>query len=94
MAKRIWKYQLAIQAEQTFMMPDNAKVISTAMQEGTPSIWVMLDPDEERVPVVPVKITIFGSGHKIDDALDLRFVGTLLAEQDSLVLHVFVDKDH
>jgi hypothetical protein len=85
---RIYKYTLELEDWQTLTLPKGARVLSFHEQHGQPRVWVLVDPNvqetEER------RFRLAGTGHPIDRA-DLRFVGTALLRNQTLVLHLFVE---
>lgn len=71
----------------TISLPRGAKILSVAEQNERVVLWAMVDPKElalqERV------IQIFGTGHPIEDAESLTFIGTVLMHKGKLVWHIF-----
>jgi hypothetical protein len=83
--KQIWKYELPKESN-TISMPKNAEVLSVEPQNNKVCIWAKVDPSkylENRTFV------IFGTGHNIDNDINLHFIGTVLLFDGSIVLHVF-----
>jgi hypothetical protein len=80
----IWKYKLS--QNPAIDMPKGAKVLSVKSQYNQLCIWALVDP-------VAVKETRFfevhGTGYRINSSPNLKYVGTALIENDSLVFHVF-----
>jgi hypothetical protein len=87
--QRIYKYPLMPMSVQTITVIEGAKILSVYTQGGYPCIWALVDPDrrgtEERV------IRVYGTGDPIADEIvgHLRFLGTVLLYNETLVLHVF-----
>lgn len=83
----IWKYPLRIKDVNFVKMPEGAKVLSVAIQNGTLCLWAMVDTSQiikERA------FKIIGTGHPInfdDPASELSFIGTVIDGQ--FVWHVF-----
>ena len=82
--KTIWKYALDLRDEQSPLIPRGAELLSVHMQDGTPTVWALVDPKAERVPR---EIAIRGTGNPalLPDAA--RFLGTVLDR--AYVWHVF-----
>ena len=80
----VWKYSLNSKASQLIHMPQGAQVLTVQMQDGSPTIWALVDPAaglEEHI------IEIHGTGHPIVSEEMGRYVGTF---QDGwYVGHVF-----
>lgn len=82
----IWKYPLTIEDSQAITMKEHARIIAVQNQNDTLIMWAWVDPnatDEVR------HIRLIGTGHPIDPALLLDFLGTVQLLDGKLVLHVF-----
>ena len=86
MTTSIWKYRLDVADEQIITMPRFAKILTAELQQGEPSIWVHVDPDER---LVPHSILMVGTGHQREDLVGVDYVGTVQMHGGSLVFHVF-----
>jgi len=86
--KKIFKYPLEIKDKQVIAMPDNAEILCVQMQAGTPCLWALVDPEEERVNRT---ILTFGTGHPIDEKEEdiLYYIDTYQHLNGTLVFHVF-----
>ena len=85
MTKKIYKYQLEIQAHQRIEMPDGAEILSVQVQGSTICIWAII---EEGQPLGERIFRIFGTGHDLPrDIHGFAFVGTV--QTGPLVWHVF-----
>ena len=64
--RKVYKYTLALQDEQTLMLPKDASILSIQMQgEGeAPQLWALVEPQK---PKAPRKIRVYGTGHEIED---------------------------
>lgn len=84
--KTIWKFPFVINDEINFYrIPRGGEVIHVDLQDGIPTIWVLVDPSQ---PDGDRRIfKIFGTGHPIDDPENLKFIGTF--QQHSFVWHLF-----
>jgi hypothetical protein len=88
MAKRIYKYELAITDTQTIAMPEGAEILTVQAQRGTPCLWALVNPE---LPATERRIETFGTGHPVlsDTGVERRYVGTYQISGGSLVFHVF-----
>lgn len=86
MSQVVWKYTLDAAERQILEMPKGAQILSVQVQHEQIAIWVLLDPavreKEERL------FHVHGTGYKLPD-VPLKFLGTVLAQQGYLVLHIF-----
>lgn len=83
MIQTIWKFPLDVRELQTIVVPSNAQALHLAVQDGTPCVWVLLDPN---APTRQRDILCFGTGHSVLAFAD-RHIGTVLI--DSYVWHYF-----
>jgi len=81
----IWKYPLQVTDEQTIDVPEGSEALSVQVQNGTPCLWVRVDPAALKVPR---KIITHGTGHHVP-ATTGRYIGTYQIEGGALVFHVF-----
>ena len=86
--KRIFKYAIPIQDYIEKMMPRGARILHFATQNGIPFLWVMIE-DCLKEDLQPYRFRIFGTGHKIENDKDLKYIGTVLVLDDGLVWHLF-----
>ena len=83
--RTIWKYELEIADEaQKFRMPEGARLIFEATQQGSPCLWAEVDPE---APLVERWFVVHGTGHDIDH--DGDYVGSGLALGGQFVWHVY-----
>ena len=82
---QIWKYPLEIRDEQSIKMPGTSAILAVQVQNGTPCLWVMVDP---RNPGRFRKIAIYGTGHEMSQS-PYNYIGTFQVANGSLVFHVF-----
>ena len=89
--KKIWKYPLKIDDIQFTEMPESGQILCVQMQNYTPHIWVLVDPDEE---TSPRELEIFGTGNSINDNKDInrRYIGTFQMPS-FFVWHLFERRD-
>lgn len=86
--KTIYKYELlpagsnAISIE----MAEGAEILCAQSQFAGAFLWALVDPVR---PLVKRYFHVFGTGHRIDEALSLQYIGTFQLEGGVLVFHVF-----
>lgn len=81
----IYKYPLETTDEQKIEMPKGANILTVQVQNGTPCLWALVNPEnrpEQRI------ISIFGTGNPIKPA-NIVYIGTYQLMEGKLVLHVF-----
>ncbi len=91
MSLRIFKYQLVFDDVVQVFMPTEAKPLWFAMQDGQPTLWVLVDdaaPKERRA------FRIAGTGHALDSlAGNLHYIGSVQFQAGTppknLVFHCF-----
>jgi hypothetical protein len=83
--KTVWKYALSPD-EFTIEMPRGAQVLSADNQGGSLCMWALVDPAE---PLEARRFLLAGTGHELERAEELRFVGTLQMYGGKLVFHLF-----
>jgi hypothetical protein len=86
MSKRIWKFPAPIQDDFTIELPEKAEILCVQVQREQPQLWALCRPyaaTETR------RFCWFGTGHPVDDAKDLRYIGTVQFHDLALVFHLF-----
>lgn len=83
--RTIYKYPLEITDIQSVEMPKGAQILCVQMQNGTPCLWAMVDPDR---PMETRGVITIGTGHQCN-ADGYTYVGTYRIVQPVLVFHVF-----
>ena len=82
---RIYKYPLVIKCSQEIALPEGAKILTFQMQDRSPFIWALVDPDaslESRT------FRVVGTGHELwPDEGSYDHVGTV--QQGPFVWHLF-----
>lgn len=84
--KTIWKFPFGVADSQVVMLPKGAKILSAGVQNETPVLWAMVDPEAEKVPRT---ILLRGTGHPAREAVDARFIDTIFMVGGAIVFHVF-----
>ena len=85
--KKIYKYPIEIQDEQVVLLPTGAKILTVQTQSGKAFLWAMVNPTMHNDMAVTIRI--FGTGHTIQDADRLEYIGTIQMCGGALVFHVF-----
>ena len=90
----VWKYPMLLPLVDDFQMAMQvgAKVLTVQMQDGTPCIWALVDPDQ---PTDLFDFRLAGTGHRIHGGLDggfdaFDYVGTFQLPEEGLVFHLFL----
>lgn len=85
MKRKIFKYPLQITDSQKLEIPKHSTPLSLQVQDGKPTLWVMVD---EEKPKTPVTIICVGTGNPVPDELDiLGYLGT--SQVNGFVWHFF-----
>jgi hypothetical protein len=84
-AKIIYKYLLPIQDKVQMILPEGFKILHIGVQDGSPHLWVLQDPDCG-VPKVSLHLRIYGTGEPLPNNPGL-FLKTV--QISPFVWHVF-----
>lgn len=84
--KTIWKYEVPVQDEFVVPLPGRAEVLSVGVQYDKPQMWVLVDPNERRVPRT---FSVVGTGHPVDLNRVGRFIGTFQLMDGVFIGHLF-----
>jgi len=85
-SKTIYKYDLAIQDNQTIEMPAGSKALCIDTQHGDPKLWVLCDPN---MPKISYEVLCVGTGHEINKPIG-QYLGTIhILRAVPLVFHFF-----
>lgn len=82
----VWKYPLSTRMVTQLELPAGAQVLSAAMQNNLPHIWVLVEQDEDAK--VTRHFMFVGTGHPIPEPV-VAFIGTVLMQDARWVFHVF-----
>ena len=82
----VWKFEVPIDDLATIDMPSGARLLTVAVQGGSPVLYALVDPSAAKVAR---RLRVAGTGHPIlpDDAG--IYVGTVLLHGGALVFHIF-----
>ena len=87
MIKTIWKFALESASYNDVTMPTDSEILCLQLQNNTPCLWALVDPDLER-PRITRRFVITGTGHDLAIKLSKRdYIGTF--QIPGLVFHVF-----
>ncbi|MFW2163132.1 hypothetical protein ACG93T_17440 [Acinetobacter beijerinckii] len=86
MSKTIYKYDLAIQDNQTIEMPAGSKALCIDVQHGDPKLWVLCNPD---MPKISYEVLCVDTGQEINKPIG-QYLGTIhISRAVPLVFHFF-----
>lgn len=88
----IWKFPLVMPVNrQIVKLPRFSAILHVAEQHGELCLWAMvdIDPDKGETKTEDRTIIIRGTGHPIEEADRLEYIGTVLTMGGDLVWHVF-----
>jgi hypothetical protein len=85
----IWKYILEAVDQQFLELPLHTEILSVANQGDNIVLYALVNPEIKTTK--NHRIEVYGTGHQIQDSnlSDLKFLGTVLMYNGSLVFHVF-----
>ena len=86
--RTVFKYDIIMSDEFTIDMPIGTEVLCIQLQNNIPQLWALVDTDTDKEKQV-YKFRFTGTGHHIDDSLELKYVGTVQLYNDTLVFHLF-----
>jgi hypothetical protein len=91
--KAIWKFSTIEQGfadNFSIFMPKGAEIltIQTDEKNNHPSIWALVDPDQEKEERF---FELFGTGHQIheDMGIERKYIGTYQYQRGEFVGHIF-----
>ena len=84
--RTIYKYPIEIEDFQILQVPQDFKILTTAVQNDKACIWAEVETD---VPKIDLKIYVFGTGHKIPVEINLNYIGSVLMFDGRGVFHVY-----
>lgn len=86
--KTIWKFPFSIEEFIGLRMPANATLLHVDVQNGTPCLWAVVNPDE---PMVLRNLRVIATGQAFAVDYDDEHVATFQSGQ--FVWHVFDEGD-
>jgi hypothetical protein len=84
--KTIWKFNVTMEDTFEVKMPKGAQVLTVQEQYDEPQMWVVVDteaPKEKR------RFRLVGTGHPIDEKLNLSYIGTFQLDHGEFMGHLF-----
>lgn len=84
--KIIHKHNVGATWRTTLQLPAGAEFLSVHKQKDQISAWFLVDPT---APLEPRRFRIVGTGAEIDEPEGLKFLGTILSFDHSMVWHLF-----
>jgi len=85
MKKKVYKYEIGIVDHQEIEMPFGAEILTFQLQQGTPYIWVLLEPSIE---TIVRRFRLAGTGHIIEEG-GLQYIGTVKMLDETIIYHLF-----
>lgn len=86
----IWKFPILATGSE-IELPRRHRVLCVQVQNGTPHIWVLVDPhsvDEK----IKRRYEVYGTGHPVPYIKECPvYVGTFQLAEGSLVFHLWMD---
>lgn len=86
MHETIWKFTLPLKNEVVLDMPLGARILSVQEQDGEVRLWAIVVP---KAATERRHFRIFGTGHPVDHAERLAYLGTVQDAAFRVVWHVF-----
>lgn len=86
MTKAVFKYTFRVETLE-LDLPKGAQVLSVHEQHGQACMWVLVDPTQTHMKRRTFKLV--ATGEPIPDADNLKFIGTVMLMEGSIVLHAF-----
>ena len=83
--KTIWKYEVRIDGVFKLTMPKGAEIIAFQTLHGAPTIWAIVNTEEELTERV---FSIRGTGHPFVGKSG-KYLGTIQVSGGSLIWHLF-----
>lgn len=85
----VYKYPLETTDFQTVEMPKDAEILCIQTQQETPNIWALVDLDNVYKEQEKRYFEIYGTGHKIKDLTNRKYIGSYQLKGGFLVFHCF-----
>ena len=82
----IWKFHVPSSDTFTLELPARARFLDVQVQQGTPVLWFLVDPDADKVMR---RFVLCGTGKPVPEAELLTHLGTFQLYLNQLVVHLF-----
>lgn len=93
MALSVWKYPVVANDYLFVQMPQGAQPLHFDMQGSNHlCLWALVDTDQQVMRTF--KFRMAGTGHPINDDLNLEFINTVLIHGGEVIFHFFRIRDH
>jgi hypothetical protein len=86
MKKTIHKYNVTMEDTFELKLPRGAQILTVQEQYGEPQLWAVVDTS---APKEPRRFRLVGTGHPIDEKLNLSYVGTFQLDHGEFIGHLF-----
>jgi hypothetical protein len=84
MKRAVWKFPCSLTDEFVLILPQRAKILTFAFQQGTPTIWALVETEQLKTQHRSFRIA--GTGHNLPEG-ELDFIDTIFV--GDLVFHLF-----
>lgn len=84
----VWKVTITDRVE-IVKVPVGYKVLSTAIQNRKPVVWIQVDPDECETVSITLKAVATGEVNVKDGD---QFIGTLMFINGAIVEHIYLER--
>lgn len=81
----IWKFPIDMDTF-TMELPTGARFLDLQVQQGSPKLWFLVDPEAEKETR---RFVLLGTGHPVPEAEKLTHLGTFQIHGGGLVFHLF-----
>ena len=86
MERTIWKFEIPEAEKSIVKMPKGHTTLTAQQQYSTVKIWAVVDPTED---MVDTTFYLIGTGNKMPEVANLKYVGTIQSYAGSQVHHLF-----
>lgn len=83
---RVYKYPIPVATTFTLLIHKGARLLHVERQHDQACMWALVDPDAKPVERY---FRVYGTGHPIDDASGLTYIGTFQINGGEFVFHLF-----
>jgi hypothetical protein len=92
--KYIWKYKLKVDSVVAVKIPKGSIILSVNAQYNEIVVYVLVQDLEFNSETTTVTFRIIGTGHAIDDDIDIdyHFLGTVSLDDGLFMFHIFMEK--
>ncbi len=87
----IYKYELQMTSVQHLELPLACRILKMDVQHQRPFLWCWVDTE---VATETRRFVLVGTGHEIDNPLELTYIDSIQVMDGALVWHLFEVEDH